>query len=1411
MQLENNLPSDDRCINQLFESQVARQPEQIAIVWANRSLSYGQLNDQANCLAHYLRSLGAVPDALIGVYLDRSVELVVTLLGILKAGAAYVPLDRNATEEQLSEAVSNVQLDLIVSESDLATQLPINCRTVLLDRDAAILAQQPTANPLSGVTPDNLLAYLLYSFELDTSTKGVALEHQNLLALLDEAQQTLPVASGSGAWAATALSNPFSAFEIFAPLAWGGTLLLAEKVLNLADVSLADSNLADLDLAEFSSDWPVTLLNASPSVVDALLARNALPESIQVINLVGETLPPSLLNRLQQLQPARVILSNLRLVDQALDLAVIQTPSSEIRPEEKFAVDVSLLNAAERQQLQTWNETQVKDERLNWCMHELVEAQVARSPQQIALVFEDQSLTYQAMNEQANRLARRLRGLGVGPESLVGICLERSPDLIIALLAILKAGGGYLPLDISYPADRLQYMMENAQIQVLLTQRHLAQKLLSQSAQVICLDGQRAEDAGFDAGFDAGLDAGQDTANLGNNLDNLATPDNLGYVIYTSGSTGQPKGVAMPQRALVNMILWQMDQSAAFAPGGRTLQFTPISFDVSCQEIFSTLAEGSTLVLISDEQRRDPLFLLRYLKEAQIQRLFLPFVALRQLAEAYAQAGILPEHLRQVITAGEQLRITAELAHWFTDMPDCTLHNHYGPSESHVVTACSLEGAPQDWPVLPPIGRAIANTQLYILNSEMQALPLGKTGELYLAGDCLARGYLNRPEITAQRFIQHRFAGRTTVLYQTGDLARYLPDGSLEYLGRGDQQVKIRGFRIEPGEIEALLEQHAQVQEAVVLTREATPGDARLVAYVLAHAAPVDTEIPLARQLRHFVSAKLPDYMVPSAFVILDVFPLTPSGKVDRRALPIPEWTRTEEGEYVAPRTPVETQLSGLWAELLGVEKISVHDTFFSLGGHSILAVQLTYLIQERFEVEVELGQFLKNSTIAGLAELVEQMLTQGRACCGGEDGTTAAKGRLDEVIRAPENPSEAVKHYFLTGATGFLGVYLLHDLLRQTRADIYCLVRATSPTEGLARIKKSLMRYQLWNEGDSDRIIPITGSLSLPRLGIAPRVFDRLAEKLDAIYHCGSWVNIIYPYSVLEAANVTGTQEVLRLASQSRTTPVHYVSTVDVFPSGEGLRHLSEDAPTGPAQSLFSGYAKSKYIAESLIQEAQARNIPMMIYRPSNIMGDSRRGICPESSFISQMIMGCVQMGLAPKIDAALNIVPVDYVSQAIVQLSRTELPMGQAFNVVNPGSYAWNDLVRWMGDRAGYAIQLVSYETWCAEVLWAVSQDPEHNLFFLTTFLTNLPFIRKSLGGFYFETQQLESAFARMSLHCPTVGDDLLQLYCASLVEQGLIPAAVNPGVAQSLATGLADRRDERSLQLSQAEPNPAVGVNP
>ena len=1019
-------------------------------------------------------------------------------------------------------------------------------------------------------------------------------------------------------------------------------------------------------------------------------------------------------------------------------------------------VDLSCLRSKSQQKLMAWNTTQI-EYMPNLCIHDLVEMQVEKTPHQTALVFETEALTYRELNQRANRLAHYLRTLGVGPDKLVGICLERSVDMIIGLLAILKAGAGYLPLDISYPTERLQYMVENAQAPILLTQRSLADYLPTAGRTVVCL-GTHPTDSYPDI-----------------NLETRCTPDNLGYVIYTSGSTGKPKGVAMPQRALVNLLHWQNQQSSALEQGARTLQFTPIGFDVSFQEIFSTLTAGGTLVLIQDDHRRDPAILVQYLRTAKIQRLFLPFVALSQLAEVAKHESIIPEHLKDVITAGEQLRITPEIVDWFSAMPKCRLHNHYGPSESHVVTALTLSEEPKKWPLLPAIGKPISNTQIYLLNEHMQAVPLGETGELYIAGDCLARGYLHRPDITAQRFIKHGGA----VLYKTGDLARYLPDGNLEYLGRSDQQIKIRGFRVEPGEIETLLEQHERVKKAVVTAREVSPGQMRLAAYVIPEANAINSG-GLGQQLSKFVAGQLPDYMVPSAYVVLDAFPLTPSGKVARRKLPQPVWQRSQTTSYTAPRTPLEIEISHIWTELLGVQEIGIQDTFCSVGGHSLLAVQLIYRIKEQFDIELNLAKFLGDPTIAALAAWIHQIQTHGQL--ESQDDAIAARATLDDTIQIPILPEDPIPNYFLTGATGFLGVYMLHDLLRHTRGDVYCLVRAASVSEGFTRLKNSLQHYGLWRDIDTDRIIPVAGDLSLSRLGIRPTIFDRLATKLDAIYHCGSWVNVLYPYSSLEAANVGGTQEVLRLASQSRVKPVHYVSTVDVFAAGNNLQirtidETGENSCMGPVRSLFSGYAKSKYVAETLVQEAHSRGIPMIIYRPSNIMGDTTSGICSPASFVTKMIQGCIQVGVAPEIDAALNLVPVDYVSRAIVHLSLTQSPDGQAFNIVNPEAYHWNQLVDWMRNQQGYALKQVAYETWCSEVINVVSQDQDHPLFFLTTFFTNLPFIQKSLGAFHFQCSQLQASLSESSVKCAEVGDELLQLYFKTFVEQDLIPAAVEP----------------------------------
>ncbi|MBE9070657.1 amino acid adenylation domain-containing protein, partial [Leptolyngbya cf. ectocarpi LEGE 11479] len=410
-----------------------------------------------------------------------------------------------------------------------------------------------------------------------------------------------------------------------------------------------------------------------------------------------------------------------------------------------------------------------------------------------------------------------LQGLEVGPDRLVGLCLERSLDMVIALLGILKAGGAYVPLDPVYPSERLAYMLANSKASVLLTQTQFLEQLPEGEARVVCIEAEREIIA----------------TQSDRNLPNCTTPENLAYVIYTSGSTGKPKGVMMEHGALVNLICWQLEQTT-LPQNAKTLQFSPISFDVSFQEIFTTWCGGGTLVLISEKVRQDPVALLHLLANREVERIFLPFVALQQLAEVAKSFKQLPNTLREVITAGEQLQITEAIASFFSQLPNCTLHNQYGPSETHVTTAFTLPGVPQTWPTLPPIGGAVSNTEVYLLDESLQPVPMGAAGELYVGGACLARGYINREELTRERFIPNPLSPElSSRLYTTGDLARYLPDGNIQFLGRIDAQVKIRGYRIELGELEVVLSQHPTVKQAAVVAREDSPGGKRLVAYVV--------------------------------------------------------------------------------------------------------------------------------------------------------------------------------------------------------------------------------------------------------------------------------------------------------------------------------------------------------------------------------------------------------------------------------------------------------------------------------------------------------------------------------------------------------------------------------------------------
>jgi len=629
---------------------------------------------------------------------------------------------------------------------------------------------------------------------------------------------------------------------------------------------------------------------------------------------------------------------------------------------EQPPVTLPMLTATERQQiLVEWNATQVDfpDER---CVHQLFEAQVERTPDAVAVVFEQQTLTYRELNARANQLAHYLRKLGVGPETLVGLYVERTPEMIVSLLGILKAGGAYVPLDPAYPAARLALILGDTQTRFLITQQHLVATLSAHPEHVICVD----------------TDWDVIARNSDENPDVGVVGDNAAYVIYTSGSTGAPKGVITPHNALRNFVT-ASNAAYRISEGERVLQFASISFDAAAEEIYISLTQGATLVLRTDEMLDSVTAFWRACTTLGINVLDLPTAYWHELvnefaASAHAQIE-LPPALRLVIIGGEKA-LPAAVQTWHAHVGSrVQLINGYGPTETTVaVTTYDLStpeavAEAQDY---VPIGRPIANVRAYVLDSWLRPVPVGVAGELHIGGACLARGYLGQPALTAEKFIPDPFSNMPGArMYKTGDLARYLPDGTIKYLGRVDHQVKIRGFRVELGEIEAVLSHHPAVQAAVVTLYERTGTDNHnLVGYFVSHADPA----PLPDELRNFLKQKLPEYMIPSTFVRLATIPLMPNGKIDRRALPAPDFTNVALRQaYQAPRNAVEAQLATLWAEVLGLEQVGIHDNFFELGGHSLQAMRLVAKISAALDQPLPIKALFLHPTVAALAQAVNQ------------------------------------------------------------------------------------------------------------------------------------------------------------------------------------------------------------------------------------------------------------------------------------------------------------------------------------------------------------------------------------------------------------------------------------------------------
>ncbi|MDB9467600.1 non-ribosomal peptide synthetase [Dolichospermum circinale] len=1016
-----------------------------------------------------------------------------------------------------------------------------------------------------------------------------------------------------------------------------------------------------------------------------------------------------------------------------------------------------IISAFEQQQiLENWNNTQ-QDYPESFCIHELFAQQVIKTPDAIAVKFGNQQLTYTQLNQKANQLANYLQNCGVTSEVLVGLYLERSLDILIAILATLKAGGAYLPLDPKYPQARLADILDDSQVSIILTQEKL---LTSPSSPLQTGETSLSPYQGKIILLDTDL-----TIISQQNIEtpiSAIKPENLAYVIYTSGSTGKPKGVMITHQNIVNHATSIIDKYQINSHD-RILQFTRFIFDVAAEEIFPAWLSGATLIMRPQEMFTNLIEFSEFLGQESLTVVNLPAPYWQEwVLEIDRKVSQIPDSLRLVITGSDQV-LPEKLALWQKLVAEKGQNiqwiNAYGLTETTITS--TVYQLPVNYQLNTthsvPIGRPIANTEIYILDQNLQPVPIGIPGELHIGGAGLARGYLNRKQLTNEKFISNPIpSSKSSRLYKTGDLTRYLPDGNIEFLGRIDYQVKIRGFRIELGEIEAVLAQHPLVKSSAVIVREIQPGNKELVAYVV-----TEDHSNIQQDLRSFLKHNLPDYMLPAFFVRLAELPLTPTGKINRRALSALVLELNHETDYILPRHPLEQKLAEIWCQVLGLEKVSVEENFFNLGGHSLATIQIISRIRQTLEIDLPLQYLFTEPTIAGLTKVINQLLQTVDNITHTDDFYGDAI--LDSSIKPqnlPQQFTNQLQHILLTGATGFLGVHLLHELLEKTSANIHCLVRAENVFEARNKLKNKLSFYQLWNEQHSQRIIPIIGNLEKKLLGLSEKEFQDLASQIDIIYHNGASVNLIYPYSVLKPTNVLGTQEILRLASQIKIKPVHFVSTTSVFcpenyPENEVLL---ESDPLDYYQGLLSGYSQSKWVAEKLVMQARERGLPVTIYRAARIIGHSQIGICNTEDLFSRIITTCMQLGATPNIDWEDNLTPVDYVSQAIVYLSFQKESLGKAFHLLNPQIISMNHLFNLIR-KLGYQLPQISYDEWYSQLINLMQKSADKKLEIMSAFFP--PTSQQKIPEPKFDYQNTVKGLFGANINCPPINEKLLSQY--------------------------------------------------
>jgi len=938
-------------------------------------------------------------------------------------------------------------------------------------------------------------------------------------------------------------------------------------------------------------------------------------------------------------------------------------------------------------------------------VHVQISERAASDPDGVAARLDGAELTYGDLERRAGLLARRLRELGVGREDVVAVALERGADLLVAFLGVLKAGGAFVMLDSGHPHRRLRFLLEDTQAKAVLTSSEVAPRLPEP-------DGWVRLSADVEGEW---LPADRDAS-----LDELADEHSLAYVLYTSGSTGQPKGVLVEHHALTTFILW-LGGEFGFGPGDRFAQHMALIFDFAIGEIFTAMATGATLAFVPEAVRVDPAAFGELLERERITYMGGPPAVLGSI-----EAGDLP-HLRVLIAGGEAL--PGEVVNrWRRE--GRRFINGYGPTEA-AVGCVFYDCAGRAWRGQPPIGRPMPRRYGYILDRFGQLCPVGVPGELVIGGidgAGLARGYLNQPELTAERFLDDPFraGGR---YYRTGDLAVWSEEGQIEFLGRIDAQVKLNGLRIELEEIESVLQAHPDVAAAAVTVQGETAK--QLVGYVVSGNGELD---PTA--LRSFLSEELPHYMIPSRFVQLDQLPLTTVGKIDRAALAgatDQEEEAEAEVEYVAPATEAEREVAAVFAEVLERDRVGAQDSFFALGGSSLQAAKAVLRLRQVLEVEFPLRLLYANPTVAAFAAAVQAPELQADG-----DGTSAAASVA--VGELPPRPALRLREVLLTGVTGFFGAFLLEQILELGEAHVHCLVRASSDAEAWERLRASLHSRGIERDDLGERVSVVRGDLGQPRLGIADDMYARLAGSVDAIYHSGAHVDLLFPYAQLEGVNVGGTRSVVELATTEVLKEIHFVSTVSA-------RRGADFDP-----SIY-GYATSKWQAERVLVAAQGQGVPAAIYRLPRLAGDTRTGRGNDRDIVGQLVRRFAEMGVAPELELEEEWVPADQAARVLVETA-TASPEGGLFTIMPPSRVRIRELIDLVAET-GVPVAIKPPAEFMEEILVRFPEDKE----IMSTILAPPVPIRES----GLESGHPGAVFTDVA--APGIGEDLLRRYAEVL----------------------------------------------